>query len=103
MENDARAIARAVGRELARSTGVSNTRVAPGPTPAPLPASEDDERPDVFMAINGLFELQEQRIDELERRIAALEAAKPAARAVEHIRDASGAIIRSVLIEDPAP
>jgi len=71
------------------------------PVPAPAPAYVDEDRPDVFAAIDAIFQSHQERIDELERRIAALEA-KPAARSVEHIRDATGAIIRSVLVEDPA-
>ena len=44
----------------------------------------------------------EKRMNELERRNAALEA-KPAAHAIEHVRDETGAMIRSVVVETPVP
>jgi hypothetical protein len=55
-------------------------------------------------AIEGIFALQEARIDQLERRIriAALEA-KPAARSIEHVRDSAGNVIRSIVLERPVP
>jgi hypothetical protein len=93
--DDPKSLARAITRALAQ-------QAAPSPSPpAPLPAS-DAERPDVFAAIYDLFVQQDERIDALERRIAELEA-RPAARSIEHIRDASGAVIRSVVLETPAP
>jgi hypothetical protein len=53
-------------------------------------------------AIEGIFALQKARIDQLERRIAALEA-KPAARSIEHVRDSAGNVIRSIVLETPMP
>jgi hypothetical protein len=89
---------KAFARAVARALGQQAPAQAP---PAPSPVCEE-ERPDVFMAIHNLFELQDRRIDELERRIAELEA-KPAARSIEHVRDSNGQVIRSVVLETPAP
>jgi hypothetical protein len=89
------------------ATIYARARNSAEPTPAPEPQPDPD---DVWVAVGRLFNAAFGRLDQsderqktIEQRLDALEAKlaqPPAARIVKHVRNADGAIVKSILVSD---
>jgi hypothetical protein len=111
--DDPKEFARVPARALRNDGGGSGA--PPAAPPQTSTGGPDEDRPwwekwilgindrlsahdEALASADQIFECYEQRVIALEARLAALEK-KPAARAVEHVRDSHGAVIRSVIVD----